>query len=449
MYHGIRKEERKLIQQEGFSLDSSSQKRAPGAIKTFFFAAFPFIDIFLFRHSFQLFPGPLGYGPLLCMYALLPIFVIRYKFPIQVAFALMVVGWVGSSGAISGMVSAGEFLKVFGSLVLPYFYYWYLWQHLNEDVIRGFRIYLKGAVIVSAIGLLVFVDSIVPFGFYEFFNSILRIGKAPAEFGIRISGTLGEPTYFANTIAPAGFFALLRLFFKGSNLASRMQEKGLWLNRFSAILIVLALALTYSAIAFTGFLISIVLHLLIKRQVRTLIIAPVIVLALFSIVRSIPEINQRIEGLLNASEVANRDVHGSSAILYNHAVITWENFRRNPLFGTGLGSHVAATEKYTILENTMSSAYSRQNAPDASSMFFRIASELGLFGVLLTFYFLTRHYFITHSSDADGMVFKFISAACLVTILLQLMRQGNFILNGFPFFVYCYYFAWKQFRSSH
>jgi len=45
------------------------------------------------------------------------------------------------------------------------------------------------------------------------------------------------------------------------------------------------------------------------------------------------------------------------------------------------------------------------------------------------------------------MVLKMISAAFLVTLLLQLFRQGNFILNGFPFYVYGYYFAWKQFKE--
>jgi hypothetical protein len=434
-----------------FEIDSSrllsSRKSLLQRSWTFILFAFPFIDIFLFRYSFNLFPGPLGYGPFLCMYLLLPVFVVRYKFPVKVTIALVLVGLIGSSGAVSGIVEQVEFVKVFGSLILPYLYYWYLWQFLGEDVVNGFRLYLKGAVIVSVIGLLVFIDSLISFGFYEFFNSILHITKVPAAFGIRISGTLGEPTYFANTIAPAGFFALLRLFFGESSVALRLKEQGLWLSRYHALVIVVTLVLTYSTIAFTGFLISVGLHLLIKRQVRTLLIAPIILVALFSVAQSIPEINDRIEGLQNASQVAEQDVHGSSAILYNHAVITWENFRRNPLFGTGLGSHAVATEKYTILERTKSSAYSEQNAPDASSMFLRIASELGLFGVLLTFYFLAKNYFVVNPGDDELLILKMISAACLVTILLQLMRQGNFILNGFPFFVYCYYFAWKQFRE--
>ena len=52
---------------------------------SFVLVAFPFIDIFLFRYSFILFPGPLGYGPFLCMYLLLPVFVMRYRFPVRVS----------------------------------------------------------------------------------------------------------------------------------------------------------------------------------------------------------------------------------------------------------------------------------------------------------------------------------------------------------------------------
>lgn len=413
----------------------------------FLLLAFPFIDLFLFRYSFQLFPGPLGYGPLLCMYVLLPFFVMRYQFPSRVALTLGLVGLIGASGFFSGVVEPRTFIKVFGSLILPYFYYWYLWLYLGKDVIRGFRIYLKGAQIVSVFGLLIFLDSIVSFGFFEFIKSLINISRTPASFGIRIAGTLGEPTYFANTIAPAGFFAMLRLFFGETNLALRLKEHGLWMTRYAAALILLAMALTFSAMALTGILVIIILHLLIKRKVQALLITPLVIFALLYAARSIPEINERLEGLQNTSALAEGDVHGSSAILYNHAVITWENFRRNPFFGTGLGSHPEATKKYSVLRDTALFHYAEQNAPDASSMFLRIASELGLFGILIILFFLVRNYFVVLPTDIDGLVLKMVSSAFLVTILLQLMRQGNFILNGFPFYVYGYHFAWKQFKN--
>ena len=414
---------------------------------TFCLVAFPFLDLFLFRYSFRLFSGPLGYGPFICMYALLPFFVLRFRFPVRVALTIALVGLVGSSGVLNGIVSSREFIKVFGSLGLPYLYYWYLWQYLGEDVIRGFRIYLNGAVILSAIGLLIFLDSLFPFGFYSTLNSFINLTKTPAAFGIRIASTLGEPTYFANSIAPAGMFALWRLFFREPEFDDELKASGLWMGRWAAIVILTALTLTYSTMAFVGLLIGFVFILLIKRQFRTMLFASVMLFGMYTVATTIPEIRERLVGLQNASAVAETNVHGSSAILYNHAVITWENFSRNPLAGTGLGSHANATKKYSILRETTAFAYAEQNAADASSMFLRIASELGLFGILLTLYFLRVNYFKVEMHDHRGLLLKLISAAFLVTILLQLFRQGNFILNGFPFFVYGYFFAYQQFKK--
>ena len=121
-----------------------------------------------FRYSFRLFPGPLGYGPLLCMYVLLPFLRDAVSVPSSCRSDIGPwLGLIGASGFFSGIVEPRTFIKVFGSLILPYFYYWYLWLYLGKDVIRGFRIYLKGAQIVSVFGLLIFADSIVSFGFFR------------------------------------------------------------------------------------------------------------------------------------------------------------------------------------------------------------------------------------------------------------------------------------------
>lgn len=447
MYKGIANKNPNAVLSASAQHDAAHGQNWTQRAWAFLLIAFPFMDIFLFRYSFRLFSGSLGYGPFLCMYVLLPFFVTRYVFPARVALTLGLVGVIGSFGVLNEVVSQGEFIKIFGSLILPYLYYWYLWQHLGENVIKGFQLYLRGAVIVSSIGLLLFLDSILPFGFHSAINVIFNINRVPATFGIRIASTLGEPTYFANSIAPAGFFALLRLFFKEQQWVPTLQQNGLWLSRRASWLILVTLVLAYSTIAFAGLVIAITLHLFIKRRIRALLITPVILFGLYSLATKIPEINERIQGLQNTDAIEEGDIHGSSAILYNHAVITWENFRRNPVFGTGLGSHVAATEKYSILRGTGLFAYEMQNAQDASSMFLRIASELGLFGIVLVLFFLISHYFTVHTTDLEGMVLKMISAAFLVTLLLQLFRQGNFILNGFPFYVYGYFFAWKQFKE--
>jgi len=411
---------------------------------------FPFIDIFLFRNSFLLFPGPLGYGPFIAFYLLLPVFAVRYAFPFRVVFTVLLFGAIGASGVLTGIVSNAEFIKVFGSLALPYLYYAYLWKHLELDVRKGFSLYLKGAIFVAALGLLTFVDSIVGFGLYGAFRSILNITYVPANFGIRISSTLGEPTYFANTIAPAGLFAIHRLFFMENATKEKLEQWGMLLTRRSAWIILAALVLTYSTMAFLGLLIATSFILLLKGQIRTLILLPLAIGAFYFVGTRIPEINERIKGILNADQVAEQNVHGSSAILYNHAVISWENFQRNPLFGSGLGSHAAATKRFNSLAGTLNESYGEFNSTDASSMFLRITSELGLFGVIMTFYFLFSNYFraSANTSTPDQIILKLVSAACLTTIILQLLRQGNFILNGFPFFVFGSFYAKQQFRKS-
>lgn len=414
-----------------------------------FLVAFPFIDIFLFRYTFILFPGPLGYGPFICMYALLPFFILKFRFPVRIAAILILTGLLGSTGWMNGIVTPSEFVKVFGSLVLPYTYYWYLWQHLGEDVFTAFRIYLKGAVVLSIFGLLTYVDSMLSLGFHDFANRFIHFNKVQASTGIRVIATLGEPTYFATTICPAGFFALYSLFFREENVSAHLTERGLKLSRKESIAILGALTLTFSAVAFVGFALSIVFHFLIKRNAKALLLIPMVVGGLYTIAESIPEINARISGLQNTDVISEGDVHGSSAILYNHAIITWRNFKENPIFGSGLGSHVAATEKYSILrDNDALFSYADQNAQDASSMLLRIVSELGVFGLLLTGLFIWRNYFTAIPGNAQQVALKFISSAFLISILLQLFRQGNFILNGFPFFVYGYFFCRKTFDQQ-
>ena len=173
--------------------------------------ALPFLDLFLFRNSFTLFSGPLGYGPFICMYLLLPFWVTKYKFPTGVFIAIAATCSIGSFGALRGIIPFMDFVKVAGSLVIPYTYYWYLWLFMGENVFKAFKLYLNGAYVVSLFGLLIFVDSIFHFGIYEAINSVLKISRYPAEFGTRISGTLGEPTYFATTIAPAACFSIYNM----------------------------------------------------------------------------------------------------------------------------------------------------------------------------------------------------------------------------------------------
>ena len=402
-----------------------------------------FIPIFLFRYTFILFPGALGYGPFIAFYLLLPIFIIKYKVPFRELAWVVFILIVGASGVITGAIPNGVYIKVAGSIMLPYVFYAYVWRHFEYNVERLFTIYLKGAYAISVLGLLLFVDSFLGNNILHVLQLFISIKTIDASFGIRLASSLGEPTYFANIVLPAGVVGMFRLIVK--------KEKGIgidYLTKRKAIVFILALLLTYSAIAFVGLFLGGILLLLRHGAIRYAIIIPLILIFARIVIFQVPELEERYQGVLSVSteEKQTGDFHGSSFILFNHAYITWMNLKENPLFGTGLGTHTIATDKYSLGNKGVEYHYRTQNAQDASSMLLRILSELGLFGGILVFIYLNRNFIPRVPEDP---VLWLISTAIFVTIVMQLLRQGNYILNGFPFFVLGFVFTRHEFNNRH
>ena len=402
-----------------------------------------FMPIFLFRYTFLLFPGPLGYGPFIAFYLLLPIFFLKYRVPFREIAWVVFVLIVGASGAITGDIPTGVYIKVAGSIILPYVFYAYVWRHFEYNVERLFTIYLKGAYVISIIGLLLFIDSFLGNNLLHFLQSFIYIDMVNASFGIRLASLLGEPTYFANIVLPAGVVAMMRLVVK-KNVGIGID----YMTKRKAAVFTISLLLTYSAIAFLGLLLGGILLLLRHGAIRYAIVIPLILVIARIIIFQVPELEERYQGVLSVSSEKSQtgEFHGSSFILFNHAYITWMNLNENPLFGTGLGTHFLATDKFSLGNEGVEYHYRTQNAQDASSMLLRILSELGIFGGILVFIFLRRNFI---PRVPDDPVLWLISTAIFVTIVMQLLRQGNYILNGFPFFVLGFVFTRHEFKKRH
>jgi hypothetical protein len=402
-----------------------------------------FIPVFLFRYTFLLFPGPLGYGPFIAFYLLLPIFFLKYRVPFREIAWVVFVLIVGASGAITGDIPTGVYIKVAGSIILPYVFYAYVWRHFEYDVERLFTIYLKGAYVISIIGLLLFIDSFLGNNLLHFLQSFIYIDIVDATVGIRLASLLGEPTYFANIVLPAGVVAMMRLVVK-KNVGIGID----YMTKRKAAVFTISLLLTYSGIAFLGLLLGGILLLLRHGAIRYAIVIPLILVIARIIIFQVPELEERYQGVLSVSSEKSQtgEFHGSSFILFNHAYITWMNLNENPLFGTGLGTHFLATDKFSLGNEGVEYHYRTQNAQDASSMLLRILSELGIFGGILVFIFLRRNFI---PRVPDDPVLWLISTAIFVTIVMQLLRQGNYILNGFPFFVLGFVFTRHEFNKRH
>jgi O-antigen ligase len=159
---------------------------------------------------------------------------------------------------------------------------------------------------------------------------------------------------------------------------------------------------------------------------------------------NVDEFRDRYDGtteIFTTGNYQSYQINGSSFVLYNNYHVALENFKRNPILGTGLGSHPTAFDKYSLtnLEGAVDIDF---NKMDANSMALRLMSETGLYGLFLMFFLLVRCWVPkqrTHDTELWVM-----SNATMIIIVLYLVRQGHYFLNGFPFFLWMYYYIAKE-----
>jgi hypothetical protein len=81
------------------------------------------------------------------------------------------------------------------------------------------------------------------------------------------------------------------------------------------------------------------------------------------------------------------------------------------------------------------------NREGGNSLFLRILSEMGLFGIVLFFCFLFKFYLSKIKDKTDYL--WVISSAVLVMFLIRLIRAEHYFNGGMFFFFWLYYFSWK------
>jgi len=305
-----------------------------------------------------------------------------------------------------------------------------------------FKWYLYGAYIVSLIGIFQFISFQINFKpGYDFSWILNKWGFVKGgNFGIRVNSIFGEPTYLASTLSAAFFVSLFNLF--------RKDHYGI--NKIQSSVIVVVYLLSFSGLGQTGIFISLVLLAINFGLVRYIIIAVPAGIFLFNVLyNNVSEFRERYDstvGLFTGKEQFTLGkTHGSSFILYNNYRVALKNFSSNFLFGTGIGSHPVAFEKYSLAKGFKVKGFN-SNSADANSMLLRLISETGLFGVCI-FLFIIFKCYVSRDALNDSSHWL-ISNAILVMILLNLFRQGHYFLNGFPFFVLLYIYNYLSYTRQ-
>ena len=391
-------------------------------------------------HSF----ADIYYGYLFYL-VLFPVFIYRYGIPKVLGLIFTLLLFIGLYFSFTGYNEIGFFLKVLVGALAAYLLMYYIVFKLGFKVVTIFKIYLKFAFFTASFGVVQVIAHNLGFGDSRgVFWLFGLLGKyVGGGTGFRVSTFFGEPTYYAMFLSGAVFIAVHDLIY---------QNRAFYFKRFASVIVIVGVYLSFSG-TIVGSLVLIFLLLALNYGLfRYLIIAgPIAIILLIQLVNSSKDLSSRYDGTINLfldapTESFNvNKYHGSSVILYDHLYVAWNNFLAHPLFGTGIGSHSIAYKKYSLIKDHVIFNY-HPNMKDASAMFNRLLSETGLFGVGLFSYFIVG--FFTRRKNEDN-TYWLVSSACLVVILINMARQGNYFLQGFPFYIWAYYAAWKECKLNN
>lgn len=399
------------------------------------------IYISIFINSYIFFQEPfefyLGY---LIYIVLLPGFIAKFGLNRNLTFVFLILILSGVLNIILGNDTPQQFVKVIVGLTLSYFFYDYVIKEFQFDLEQLFKWYMKGAFIVAVIGMIQFVSFQIGFRPGYMFNYIFnKWGFAPGgNFGIRINSVMAEPTHLGAVLSAAFFVSLYNL------LLRKKYAVGTW----QSLVIVVVYVLSFSGLGQIGIFLTLIFLAINFGLLRYILVVIPVGLFIFNVIyTNSKDFRDRYDSLIVLFTTGKFELgktHGSSFILYNNYVVALENFKANFVFGTGVGSHPVAFEKYSLAKNIKVYGFNL-NSADANSMFLRLVSETGLFGTLLFFTIIIKFYV---RRDPEYETFHWlISNAILVMILLNLFRQGHYFLNGFPFFVLLYIYnsvAYKE-----
>ncbi len=422
------------------------------------------IGIFLnvFFTSYVFFKTPFefyfSYVPILI---LLPIFISKYKFYTPNYVILFILLVTGLFNVLIGNNLLGNFIKIYANLAVNLIFYQYVLQYYDFDVKKIFNLYLRGAVFACIIGLIQFVLFTIGLESLANFRSYLPINKwgfSKGGLGIRVNGLFCEPSYLGGVISPAFFVAIYQLVTRSFN----------YISIRGSFIIIATYILSASSVAYLGVFFAFVLIFINYGALRYFFIAiPVLFLGVFYTYKNSPDFKLRADGLyelyfndvldntktLSTNKQLRKQklreflskVHGSSFVFYNNFQITMNNLSENPFFGTGLGSHEIAFDKFDK-SHLIGDLY-QNNKSDANSMLLRTASEMGLLGLVALLLILFKFYISRPTNLNYDNDYWVISNALFVLISLQYLRQGNYTFNAFFLFFWMYYYNFINYNK--
>lgn len=414
------------LREEILSDEAMRQERMVGFL--IYLSIFLGSSIVFFKQPFE------GYFHYIIYLLLLPSFISRFglpRAPFQLLMIPLIVGvfqvWLENNEAFL-------FIKIWGGVLLSVTFYYYVVQYYEMDVERMFKLYLTWTYWTAVIAIVQYVSFKLNFRpGYDYGVLLNKGGSVIGDGIIRVNSIYLEPSQLGIMLGPAAFVAAMNIF----------RRRNYHYKKYMNYVILLALYLSRSSTGYLGlFLVLLIVGINYGYVLYLALFIVVSFFAAWGLYNTVGEFRDRVDssiGLWVEGDLSLKNINSSSFVLYNNSHIAWENLKEHPLLGTGLGSHQVAYKKYTYTkEGKIRLQGFEFNTADANSMFLRLMSETGLVGTIFIMLLVFRGFVGYAGNDEDS--YWIISGALLVIILLYLLRQGNYFLNGFPFFMWLYYY---------
>ena len=401
----------------------------------------------MFTSSYVFFRNPFEFYIHYIIFILyLPVFFIKYKIPRNITYILLILLFSSIFNIFIGNLQWFPFIKVWGGFFLSLNFYYFVYLYFEKNVLKIFNYYIKFCSFLLFIGLIQIIffqigfepgyDLRIFFGLNKW--SLVTRGGI---LGIKFSSFLTEPAQLAIVTVPIVFISLNNLIFNESYFIK---------YKFINITFLILYVLITSATGFIGLLICLIIIEIINKIYNIFLGLIPSLTFLIVLYNNVPDFKIRVDAGLELNKSFENDIqrdiaNTSTFTLYDNYIVTYNNFLENPLIGSGIGSHQYAFDKFSLTKKYSNLNVFANNSKDANSLFLRIISETGLLGVLFLFFILYKG---ISTMNKLNKVEYIVSVSLLLIIILSLIRQGNYFLNGLPLIFILFYYNKNRFITK-
>lgn len=394
----------------------------------------------LYLNATVLFKSPFEfYLSYLFLLLFLPFFMLRYPLPKKLIVFLLGLLIMGMFPVLNARNEMKDLIKIWTNITVSSIYFYYVLQYFEINLFLIFKRIIGISKLLTLVCIFQFISYKMWFMYGYWLGWLFnKWSYSPGgPFGLRLNGFLSEPSYLGAFMAPVVFISLYK-WFTGNDPFK--------LGRIWPVLFLSIYIMSFSSVANIGLVLALVM---IGFRLRVLKFLPLIFILVFTahylLKENSYEYKERFEGfvnLVNGRSNSAHDVHGSSFVLYNNAQVAFRNLMKRPLLGNGLGGHDNAYDEFSLVAQ-FGGVYNF-NGQDGNSTFIRMTSELGLMGIFLIFFFISKTWKV---NDMKYNNWWLMNSAAYLFIFLHLLRQGNYTYGGFFLFLYLAYYSAVQIKK--